>query len=302
MPEGMRGTGPHVRGLGYVIVESERIDQWRTFGADLLGLQLARDSDDTLEFRADEKEYRLAVRRGPHEGIAVVGWEVSGPDELSALELRLADAGHRPRRLDLAECRERRVTAAVAFADPDGLYICELHYGLRDANERFASPHAVAFVVGEGLGLGHVFQAVSDVAAYAALYFDVLGFELTDHIEAGERDLTFTHCNRRHHSFAFAELPERGVTVGHLMLEVADMDSLGRAMDKVEAGAAPLRSTFGRHTNDKMLSIYVESPSGFHIEYGHGGRLVTDAWVPSRYSRTAYWGHRKIAPAAPTPA
>ena len=60
------------------------------------------------------------------------------------------------------------------------------------------------------------------------------------------------------------------------------------------AGAARLRSTFGKHTNDKMTSWYVSSPSGFGIEYGCGGILIDDeTWLPTRYDEAHYWGHQR---------
>ena len=31
--------------------------------------------------------------------------------------------------------------------------------------------------------------------------------------------------------------------------------------------------TLGTHTNDRMTSFYVRTPSGFEIEYGFGGRI-----------------------------
>lgn len=78
------------------------------------------------------------------------------------------------------------------------------------------------------------------------------------------------------------------------MLEVTDLDAVGRAYDKVLDGEAPLITTFGKHTNDDMLSFYVRTPSGFGLEYGTGGTLVDDTWRPTRYSDAHYWGHRRV--------
>ena len=80
------------------------------------------------------------------------------------------------------------------------------------------------------------------------------------------------------------------------MLEVDDLDVVGRAYDRVvREAAAPLALSLGRHTNDRMVSFYVNSPSGFEVEYGTGGILVDDAtWRPSRHDRPNAWGHEHM--------
>jgi hypothetical protein len=78
----------------------------------------------------------------------------------------------------------------------------------------------------------------------------------------------------------------------HLMLEVADMDDVGRAYDVVRQRDLPLAMDLGRHTNDLMTSFYVRSPSGFEIEYGTGGVLVDDrTWEVATYDAGSIWGH-----------
>ena len=156
----------------------------------------------------------------------------------------------------------------------------------------FVSPTGARFITGEG-GLGHVFQLVNDEEKYRQLYFDLLGFKLSDYIEFGPIFGVFTHCNPRHHSFAFAAVPNAPKGIGHIMFEVDDIDTVGRAYDKVvKENAAPLAISFGRHSNDQMMSFYVNSPSGFQIEFGTGGLLIDDdTWRPWRYDVPNFWGH-----------
>ena len=140
-----------------------------------------------------------------------------------------------------------------------------------------------------------MFQAVSDEGRYRDLYIDLLGFRLSDHIDfpnGGQG--VFLHCNGRHHSMAFGQLEGRKLGIGHIMMEVTDLDAVGRAYDKVLDGAAPLYSSLGRHTNDKMTSFYCGSPSGLGIEFGTGGIIIDDdVWRPTRYSEAHYWGHKR---------
>ena len=89
----------------------------------------------------------------------------------------------------------------------------------------------------------------------------------------------FLGCCPRHHSLALAPMPAQAGIV-HLMVEVAALDDVGRALDRCTRRGAPVSASLGRHANDLMVSFYVRTPGGFDIEYGTDGRLVDDAtWV-----------------------
>ena len=283
-----------VRTLGYCIISSGDLVAWETFACDLLGLLVAERTDERLRLRNDEKAYRLEVRRGEAEGVTVLGWEVDGAAELAELASRVEAAGYEVTREGSDLARERSVTELVSFTDPDGLRL-ELFYGQLNDKRKFVSPTGASFLTGDG-GLGHVFQLVNEEEPYRHLYLDVLGFKLSDFIDFGPIQATFTHCNERHHSFAFAPVPDAPKGIGHIMFEVDDIDIVGRAYDKVvKEKAAPLVLTFGRHSNDQMMSFYMSSPSGFQIEYGTGGVLIDDAtWRPSRYDAPMFWGHERV--------
>ncbi|MGY1820998.1 VOC family protein [Geodermatophilus sp. SYSU D00079] len=288
-----------VVGLGYAIVEARDLGAWKEFACDLLGLQAVVATEERLLLRMDDKAYRVDVRRGDADAVTVLGWEVKGPEELEELAASLEEHGFAVKRGDATLARERQVSGIVSFDDPEGLRL-ELFYGLKKDKERFVSPTGARFVTGTG-GLGHAFQMVHDNDAYTKLYLDVLGFKLSDYIDFGPDTYgTFTHANPRHHSFAWAPIPFLPQGVGHLMFEVDELDIVGRAWDEVQAGAAPIASTFGKHSNDEMLSFYVKTPSGFQVEYGYGGKLIDDAtWTPSRYDVPSYWGHKKTDPNEP---
>ena len=60
--------------------------------------------------------------------------------------------------------------------------------------------------------------------------------------------------------------------------------------------------TLGQHTNDRVLSFYVQTPSGFLMEFGAGGITVDDAtWTPVDWETSSYWGHNVLMPPAPVP-
>ena len=283
-----------VKALGYAVVSSTDLEAWERFGSELLGLQVGQRSDDRLTLRMDQYVHRLDIRRGDVDGVTALGWDVGTPAALDEITARLEAAGYDVDRRDAQAAADRSVDGLVTFRDPDDNYDVELFWGLRNASDRFVSPIGATFVAGD-LGLGHAFQVVRDEQAYRRLYFDLLGFRLSDHIDMpGGVAGVFTHCNPRHHSFAFAASPSRPIGIGHLMFEVDDLDVIGHNYDKVLAGAAPILSTFGKHTNDKMISFYVRSPSGFGIEYGTDGIMIDDeTWLPTHYEVAHYWGHHR---------
>ncbi len=280
-----------VRSLGYVVISTGDLDAWERFATELIGLQVAERTADRLLLRNDEYFYRLDVRRGSTEGVTTLGWEVQGPQALEAIAARLEQGGYQVTRESRDLIDERKVTGLISFTDPEGLRI-EVFYGLMTSKDRFVSPTGARFVTGEG-GLGHTFQLVNDEAAYDKLYLELLQFKLSDWIDFGPIRGTFLHCNPRHHSHAYAPVPNAPKGIGHIMFEIDDIDLVGRAYDKViKENFAPLAMSFGRHSNDKMLSFYVNTPSGFQIEYGTGGLLIDDeTWTVQRYDVPGFWGH-----------
>lgn len=282
-----------VVGLGYLIVQATDLDEWQTFACDLLGLQAVARTSDRLSLRVDEKAYRIDIRRADVDAVTVIGWEVPGPRELEQLAQALEAHGYAVKVADAEAVRERMVSGLAEFTDPSGQCV-ELFWGLQEHRDRFVSPTGARFVTGVA-GLGHIFQAVDDADVYSDLYQNLLGFKLSDIIEFGPgASATFLHTTERHHSYAFAALPGLPSGVGHVMLEVDDLDIVGRAWEKVRDGAAPMVLDFGKHTNDEMLSFYVKTPSGFELEYGYGGKTIDDTtWTPSRYDAASYWGHRR---------
>jgi hypothetical protein len=77
------------------------------------------------------------------------------------------------------------------------------------------------------------------------------------------------------------------------MLEVDSLDAVGCALDRLTEKGVPVTVTLGKHSNDHMTSFYLRTPSGFDIEYGVGGRIVEDSWVPTWFRSPSIWGHRR---------
>lgn len=282
----------NVDALGYAGLTVTDLAAWQAMLTNVLGLQVV-EHDGGLRARADGRAYRLELHEGETDTIDQIGWEVRTRDAFHQLVERLESNGVAVEDSsdDLARSRDVREIAVVR--DPDGNRI-ELFHGQRVADEAFVSPTGATFVT-DGLGFGHGFQMVGDLAAARHWYVDLLGFKVSDTIPLGGGvDALFLRCNPRHHSMGIAAAPNVPPHTAHLMFETTDVDQVGRAYDLCRDGAAPITSTLGRHSNDRMLSFYVRNPSGFDIEYGTDGLLVDEAtWSETVCNVESFWGHRR---------
>jgi 2,3-dihydroxybiphenyl 1,2-dioxygenase len=268
-----------IRNLAYIGFWSPQADEWRRFGPEVLGAQLAADGvDGAVHLRVDDAAHRISIHPGERNDVAYLGWEV---DDVAETIAAVEEAGI--------------AVKDDSFEDPFG-FRHELVTAVEKGPPFEPGRPMSGFVTGEQ-GLGHVVLIVPDLDAAAAFYTDVLGFRPSDSIESG-LSLRFLHCvghAARHHTVALASVPGM-VGMHHLMLEVRSLDDVGTALDIVNARQLKLAMTLGRHTNDLMTSFYVRTPSGFEIEYGTGGLLVDDdTWEVGLHHAQSIWGHRPPA-------
>jgi len=245
---------------------------------------------------------------GARERLVASGWEVADAGELAAVGHALADAGVAVKAATPEELAARRVGEMLRFDDPAGNAI-EVFCGAALEHRPAVSPYGNQFVTGD-MGLGHVVLPVAGAAdAALAFYTGVLGFRQRDSMRMPAEFVggapgdppawfRFLGCCPRHHSLALAPMPaEAGIV--HLMIEVAALDDVGRALDRCARRGAPLSASLGRHANDLMVSFYVRTPGGFDIEYGTDGLRVDDAtWVSRESTAVSLWGHSFAGPAA----
>lgn len=297
-----------VSSLGYVVIQTGDLARWREFGTTILGAMAATSTDpDVLLLRIDDRPFRLWIEKGDREGVVAAGWELPSKAAFDEAVARLENAGRPVERADVMVARARRVYELVRSSDPCGNAF-ELFYGRFYDYVPFVSPAAVSrFVTGDNgdMGLGHIVLTAPAFEETHAFYKAVLGFADTDlgrfYLAGGGPDdagvgFAFMHArNGRHHSLALGQMPENPNGAVHMMLEVGTLEDVGRAYDRVlkSKGAIPLSATLGRHVNDKMTSFYVQTPSGFDIEYGWNGLIIDpDTWVPTTSLGVSDWGHR----------
>jgi 2,3-dihydroxybiphenyl 1,2-dioxygenase len=291
-----------ISALGYLVVRGPA-DAWREFGPGVLGAQLADGADPArVRLRTDERAWRIEVQDGPAAGtgsLIAAGLEVATEADLEEVVADLAARGVAVTEDDKL-AGDRGVQRLVAFSDLGGNRI-EVFVSAEQTKEPFVSPRGVRFVSGD-LGLGHLFFFSNEPAVAARFWQDALGFKLSDTIAFGPDNAYFLHCNPRHHSIAFAVSPGPPPGLHHLMLEVDSMQAVGRAYDIVREAGHPVQMDLGEHSNDRMTSFYVITPSGFAIEYGWNGRLVDETyWKVTHYDSLSVWGHH-FDPAAGRPA
>ena len=298
-----------IRSLGYLRIESADVAAWREFGVRILGMVEGRGPEEgALYLRMDDFPARLVIVPGARERLLASGWEVAGAGELAAVGHALADAGVAVKAATPEELAARRVGEMLRFDDPAGNAI-EVFCGAALEHRPAVSPYGNQFVTGD-MGMGHVVLPVAGAAdAALAFYTGVLGFRQRDSMRMPAEFVggapgdppawfRFLGCCPRHHSLALAPMPaEAGIV--HLMIEVAALDDVGRALDRCARRGAPLSASLGRHANDLMVSFYVRTPGGFDIEYGTDGLRVDDAtWVSRESTAVSLWGHSFAGPAA----
>ena len=134
------------------------------------------------------------------------------------------------------------------------------------------------------------------LAACEAFYRGTLGFTLSDYIQQDIQGMpirvAFFHINPRHHTLGIAAVPAPK-RLHHFMVQVADLDAVGRALDRARQAGLPIAMTLGKHPNDQMVSFYATTPSGFAVEIGTGGVEIRDedTWQVRTYDALSEWGH-----------
>jgi len=278
--------------LGYFGVRTRNLDDWSSFGEKFLGLQLVDRSSKSLTFRMDDRRQRIVVHQddvNSGERAAFMGWEVASGRALDELAAALEAKNIRVTRASRAAADERRVADLIGFEDPIGNRL-EAFYGQETASDPFRPGRAISGFRTGPLGMGHVVLNVERIDDVLPFYRDTLGFQLSD-FTLRPFKAYFLHLNPRHHSFAMVETGKN--TVHHLMMELYMLDDVGQAYDLAQGEEGRIATTLGRHTNDFMTSFYANTPSGFFVEYGWGGRSIdTQNWTPVEMtSGPSLWGH-----------
>ena len=280
--------------LGYVILGTTGVAAWLGFGRDVLGM-MVDEVEDGLYLKMDERDFRFLVRPDERDHILTCGWLVDSEQTFARLRDRLAT---RTTPGDPAGARLRRVQDYFSFTDPAG-NSHDIAWGPVSDYKPFVSPAGVSGFVTADLGLGHAVMPAPNLDETFAFWRDELGFGLSDvlTIDRGTHKLRllFTHCgNRRQHSMALGDQPSATGCI-HMMIEMAKLEDVGRALDRVQQADLQMVMTLGQHVNDDCISFYFKGPGGYTFEIGWAGILkdwskhvVFETTLPS------HWGHKFV--------
>jgi 2,3-dihydroxybiphenyl 1,2-dioxygenase len=280
-----------IKSVGYVGLNAADLPAWRDYAATVLGAGVREDSpDDELRLKLDDYRWRVAVHQADADGFGYLGLELANASAFTTAVEELRAAGVAVRPGEEGELKSRAVGGLAVLEDPAGNRIELYHRPTLDYD--FVSPHGARFVT-DGVGFGHaVFLVEADhYDACQRFYVERLGFRVSEYTSIGPVEIAFLHCNKRHHSIALGRAPFSACH--HIMLQVEELDMVGRALDRAQDAGVPISQTLGRHRNDRMFSFYMRTPSGVELEYGWGAIEIDDAtWVASDWEGGDVWGHR----------
>jgi 2,3-dihydroxybiphenyl 1,2-dioxygenase len=281
-----------IQALGYVGVRARSLEDWTSFGTRFLGMQLVDKTDKRLALRMDDRKQRVVVNEDGSEGVAFFGWETADAAALEKCAARLEGAGVPVSRGSRALAEERRVKELIIFADPVGNRL-EIFHGAECASDPFEPGRSISGFRTGPLGMGHAVLHVKNITDVLPFYRDVLGFRLSDYM-VRPFNAYFFHANPRHHSIAFIETGRNATH--HLMVELFSLDDVGQCYDLALGEEGRIGTTLGRHINDEVTSFYSNSPSGFLVEYGWGGRVIdVENWEPEEVPwGPSMWGHERL--------
>lgn len=281
-----------INALAYLGIRSDKLDDWSDFAGRILGMQKIDRGSTALAFRMDDRMQRLLVSNEPGDTLAFLGFEVDSREDLQYFATKLEAAGYEPHSGAGMLADRRFVTDMVWFLDPMGNRV-ELVYSPMLASDPFTPGRPIDGFKTGPLGMGHAVLHVKDIDVMMPFYRDVLEFSVSDYglVPYG---LYFFHLNDRHHSFAMVGSGNAGFH--HFMVEYKNLDDIGQGYDLAQLEEDGIAYTLGRHTNDYMTSFYANTPSGFFVENGWGGRLIDpETWEPHEtHDGPSFWGHERL--------
>lgn len=285
--------------LGYVVIETEKFSDWRRFGRDAIGMHLDDALPDVLRFRLDDHECRFLLQRGPAEDVTALGWQLDDHATFDDIVARVVNRGVPVTQGSAEETALRGVERLVRFPGPNGL-AQEIFTRACPAVTPLRMTAHGGFVTGAG-GMGHVAIATKKPHQMHGYYHTVFDARLSDYIDetiSGVKfKIRFLRVNERHHSVAIAavnRLPVNPIRtrVQHLNIQVAELDDMAMSYRRVKALGFGMALGVGQHTNDKELSYYAMTPSGFEWEVGWNPLVVDEAtWEPTTHQGISIWGH-----------
>jgi 2,3-dihydroxybiphenyl 1,2-dioxygenase len=286
--------------LGYIFVESPHLTDWKRLACDGIGMAVAAESPDLIAFRTDAHARRLVVSKNAREDVTL-GWEVDGPAALQTILQRLSARRISVEEIAGDEAATRGVKRLWRFIGPK-----------RQCFELFTEPvvetsepkvRAAGFVTGER-GLGHVAITSRNPKAMVAFWREIFDAKVSDYIEdrisGVNLRITFLRVNSRHHSIAIAgtkglAMDPFATKIQHVEMQVKSLEDVSAAFARCRALGFKIAMSVGQHTNDRDVSFYVVTPSGFYFELGwSSSEGESENWPEVVHDGISVWGHKPL--------
>lgn len=287
--------------LGYVVVESRKLPEWQRFARDGLGMHADAIEGGLLALRIDDHQRRIIVRDGAAEDVVAIGWQLHDEPALKLALARLQAARLDVREVGGAEAAERGVERFWVFEGPKRLRFELFSRAL--LSDRPLAMQVSGYVTG-GMGLGHFAMTTREPEAALRFFQTTFDARLSDTIEdklnGVTLELSFLRLNERHHSVAIAatrgtRMNPMRTAIHHLNLQAKSLDDVTEAYRRMRGMGFVIANAIGQHPNDRELSFYVATPSGFEVELGWNPIVVTEEaearWKPGHYQGISLWGH-----------
>ncbi|TJY59486.1 extradiol ring-cleavage dioxygenase [Sinimarinibacterium sp. CAU 1509] len=286
--------------MGYIVVQSSKLGDWRRFLKQGLGLHLETESDTALAFRMDAHQRRFMVEDGAAEDVVAMGWQVRDPATLDIILKRLADRDIAVEDGTPEEAERRGVKSFRRLRGPKDMQL-ELFVEAVTTGAPLNMLASGGFVTGDS-GMGHAAITSRKPEKMLRFWQEIFDARLSDRISQPlggvMLDISFLRVNERHHSLAIAavrglRIDPIGTRVQHVNLLVNRMEDLVGAFERLRDLGFEMAHEIGQHPNDKEMSFYVLSPSGFEVEFGWDALKVNEAnWKTAHYNAISLWGHK----------
>lgn len=284
--------------LGYLGIGVRDLGAWKAFAAEVLGLEVVEgDGPRSCALRMDYWFQRFIVTENGSDDLDFAGWRVANAEALDEISHRLRRADIRHEVASPQQAADRHVLGFLRLVDPGGVPL-EIFYGPRIEpglpfypGRRMHGP----FVTGDS-GLGHIVTDLADPAKCEEFYLGILGMRGSIEYELQRQGahaiMHFMSCNPRQHSLAFANF-RSNKRLSHVMTETARLEDVGLTRDIVRRRGVPMRLDIGQHHNDRAVSFYFVTPSGWNWEMGWGVAAPTGQ---AEWGKAGIWGHDVVPP------
>jgi catechol 2,3-dioxygenase len=282
------------------------LDESIKFYKDVMGLvETGRDSQGRVYFKTwDERDHNsFIIRQADRAGVDFVGFKVDSKATLDKLDADLKAYGVTTERMpagDLLETGER-----VRFVIPTG-HTIELYAQKKDVGNgmSYVNPEAWTPQAEHGIApirLDHMLLYGPDIEKAMAIFRDVLGFYLVEHVvlEDDKTDLAiWLSTSIKAHDIAFVRHPEPG-KLHHVSFLLESWEKVLRAADIMSMNRVSIDIGPTRHGVTRGTTIYAFDPSGNRFETFCGGYQSYPDWQPIKWTmddvgRGVFYHDRKL--------